>query len=112
MEKRHLQQIEISNKNVPETLKAEILKVQNRIIEVENIVSWVISFPGDKDCTLSVLGKLNKIIAEAKKGVREVNNHYPEGNKPDTERSFLSHMKGYCTKLWDIRIKLDLYEQR
>lgn len=112
MENSHLPQIEITNKNVPESLKAQILKVQNRIIEVENIVNWMRAYPGERDSTLPVLRKLNKIIEKARCGIRLIKDDYPEAFHKDNESAFMMELKSYCIKLWDIRITFELYDQR
>ena len=55
---------------------------------------------------------MNKIIAKALEGIREINDNYRDNAQEGNEKTWLSIFKDYHSKLWDIQITFDLYEQR
>jgi alpha-amylase/alpha-mannosidase (GH57 family) len=112
MEPNYSTKTEINNKNIPETMRAELLKVQEKISELEKIILWLRNYPGEKEYTIRTLNRLSRIVREARKGIREVDENYPEVFREDIDRAFMTHLQSYCTKLWVTRVSFDLYESR
>jgi hypothetical protein len=112
MENNELQAIEITNKNIPESLKAEIWKVQLRIFEVASLRIWLRAFPGHKDETSFVCYKLSKTISKARTGIIEINREYPAEKPEQYEGAYLNELKEHSEDLFKIKLSIDVYEHR
>jgi hypothetical protein len=92
------------NKNIPDSLRTEILRIENKVIELEKLRLCLKEYPE----TVFARRKIGKIVSDAKLGIREVEKYYPTDNDEFAESAFLFELKEHSEKLWSMKLLIDI----
>lgn len=101
MRDHYLKPIEITNQEVPDSIRKEVTRVQARITELEDIRISLRASRSYENDYIEICRGIMRAIVEARDGIRTMNEYDGTRDPKNAEKGLLDYLKDHCLKLWD-----------